>query len=211
MRTFAVAACCALLSFAVCGPQRSALAEDMPGVSTGASPDRDQLKSKWTQLKDQMKNLRGKIAEYSKQVGNLSDPKTTEAEVAALQADVSEALSETLDNGTIATLAQKILDTDKSWLADIYKHGWSPDRIALLEGRFKATIEKTQHTIDDISRVRRELVSTLKRIQNDSDYLEALARAEESEEMARVLQSLLQDLRATSDNLKAIVDDVPGV
>jgi DNA repair ATPase RecN len=178
-------------------------------ASLGAT--KDELKSKWSDLQREVGDLKGKIADYGQQIGKLSDPATSRAKVAELQADIGQALAATLDQGEIASLGQKVLDTDKSWLADIYKHGWTPDRIAMLEGKFKSAIDKTQHTLDDLAEVRRELAATLRRIQSDGDYLEALARVQQSEEMQRVLQNLLHDLQTTSENLKAIVDDAPGV
>jgi septal ring factor EnvC (AmiA/AmiB activator) len=184
---------------------------DTPAPDGAVNADRARLNTEWSKLKEQMTNLRSKVGDYTKQIGALVDPKTTRDKVAGLQADISEALAETAENGAIAALAQKILDTDKGWLADIYKHGWTLDRVAGLESKFKATIDKTEHTIEDIARVRRELAATLKRVQNDGDYLEALARADESEEMSRVLESLLRDLQSTSDNLKGLVDEGPGV
>jgi DNA repair ATPase RecN len=187
-----------------------AFAETAPDEAA-AGAAKEELKSKWSDLQREVVGLRAKIASYSQQIGELSDPKTSRAKVAELQADIGEALSATLDQGAIASLGQKVLETDKAWLADIYKHGWAPDRIAMLEGKFKSTIDKTQHTLDDLTQIRRELAATLKRIQSDGDYLEALARVEQSEEMARVLQSLLHDLQATSENLKAIVDEAAGV
>jgi phage shock protein A len=189
----------------------SAAFADTPAADGAVTADRAELNTEWSKLKEQMTNLRSKVGDYTKQIGALTDPKTARDKVAGLQADISEALSETAENGAIAVLAQKILDTDKGWLADIYKHGWTPDRVAGLESKFKATIDKTGHTIEDIARVRRELAATLKRVQNDGDYLEALARAEQSEEMSRVLQNLLRDLQSTSDNLKGLVDEGPGV
>ena len=201
-----------ILTLAACiglgAPAFAQTATDDPGA---AKADKEELKSKWGDLQKEVADLRGKIASYSDKIGELSDPKTSRAKVAELQADIGEALAATLDGGAIASLGQKVLDTDKAWLADIYKHGWAPDRIAVLEGKFKATIDKTQHTLDDLLQVRRELAATLRRIQSDGDYLEALARAEQSEEMARVLQNLLHDLQATSESLKVIVDEAAGV
>jgi len=188
-----------------------------PAIAQTAADDaaigaaKDALKSKWGELQREVGDLRGKIGAYSQQIGELSDPKTSRAKVAELQADIGQALAATLDQGEIASLGQKVLDTDKAWLADIYKHGWTPDRIAMLEGKFKSTIEKTQHTLDDLAQIRKELAATLRRIQSDGDYLEALARVQQSEEMARVLQSLLHDLQTASENLKSIFDDAPGV
>jgi DNA repair ATPase RecN len=198
----ALAACTALAS--------PAIAQTAPDdADIGAA--KEQLKSKWTDLQREVGDLRSKIDGYNQKIDELSDPKTSRAKVAELQADIGNALAATLDQGEIAKLGQKVLDTDKAWLADIYKHGWTPDRIAMLEGKFKSTIDKTQHTLDDLAQVRKELAATLRRIQSDGDYLEALARVQQSEEMTRVLQSLLHDLQAASQNLKTIVDDAPGV
>jgi DNA repair ATPase RecN len=200
-----------IIAFAACTVLAPPALAQTAGDDASVGGAKEELKSKWGDLQREVGDLRGKITSYSQQIGELSDPKTSRAKVAELQVDIGQALAATLDQGEIASLGQKVLDTDKAWLADIYKHGWPPERIAMLEGKFKSTIEKTQHTLDDLAQIRKELAATLRRIQSDGDYLEALARVQQSEEMARVLQSLLHDLQTTSDNLKSIVDDAPGV
>jgi predicted nucleic acid-binding Zn-ribbon protein len=208
---FPIVATCAFALLVAVAPMRSAMADASPDLGGASNADHATLRSQWQSLHDELDNLHKTIDNYSKEISDLSDPKATHEKVAGLQASISEALAQTAENGTITLLMQKVIDTEKNWKADIYRHDWPRSRVDFLERQFDASIGKTETAIAAISDIRKELTSTLKRIQSDDDYLEALAHVQQSDEMTHVLQDLLRDLRATSDNLSKIADGVPGV
>ncbi len=180
-RTLSIIALCSAAFFATLGPASLAVAGEVQDSGDASSRDRSDLKTEWSQLKTQLGKLRSKVEDDSKEIQSLSDPKKTQERVAGLQADISEALSETADNGKIASLARKVVDTTKGWLADAKGHGFSQEREAFLEDKFNKIIGNAEQTIVDKTAIRRELTSTLQKIQNDGDYLEALARADQGE------------------------------
>jgi DNA repair exonuclease SbcCD ATPase subunit len=176
----------------------------------GADPDRDQLKSKISKLKQTLDDLQTKVQDASKSTNELADPKTAQKTVAELQTKISEALSQTADNGDVALLAKKVLETEQGWLAGVKIHGFTAERQALLENSYNAIIADTVTTSNGLTEIRHELTDILKKMQGEQDYLEELARIDQSKEMLAVLKNLLSDLRATTDKIKVLIDGVPG-
>lgn len=173
--------------------------------------DRKELKTDTLQLKQKLSTFNEKIKNYSKEIETLTDPNTTQKTVADLQGEISEALSQTAENGRITMLAKKILETTKGWETDMRAHGYSPEREAGLEEGYKTIIENTGKTIDDITAIRQQLTETLKKLQGEQDYLDELARIDQAQKMVVVLQNLLRDMKITSDQLNVILNGTPGV
>jgi cell division protein FtsB len=203
---FIIIAFLAMSFFAAMG-----VAEEAHSSKPESDRDRKELKTDTLQLKQKLSTFNEKIKNYSKEIETLTDPKTTQKTVADLQGEISEALSQTAENGKITILAKKILETTKGWEADMRAHGFSPEREAGLEEGYKTIINNTEKTIEDITAIRQQLTDSLKKLQGEQDYLDELARIDQAQKMVVVLQNLLRDMKITSDQLNVILNGTPGV
>ncbi len=204
---FLAAICAGLLAI---HPGGSARADNETPSNAQANTDRDRLKAEASELKQKLADFNKAVEADLKSLEASTDPATARKRVEDLQSQISDALSATADNGKIGILAQKVLDTQRAWLADAKNHHFAPEREAFIEGNLKTILDETQKTVDGVHSIRKALTEQLKTLQGEQDYMEQLERINQSKEMLAVMQHLLQQLKETSDYLNVLMSGIPG-
>lgn len=150
------------------------------------------------EIRTELDNLQKKIAETSEIIDRATDLRKSRTEVQALMENVDVALASVADNGTVAQLGRKALNSAKDTLNRIKTRRYSKSREQYLVDEWSRIVGETKKATDELEKARQTVLQILKRLQKDDDYLADLIHLEKGREALAAIKDLTNYLKETA-------------
>jgi chromosome segregation ATPase len=160
-------------------------------------------------VKRNLGSLTGRIEQSTREIEKQTAPDAAKKDLAELQALIAEALGTVSDNGTVATLGQKVIDYSRAKQRQIEAETrFSAEERQYLLGEWNRIGTEAKKATDDLTNARGEFTKLLKTVQTRSDYIEELQALNNAEQMLQVIRRLADDIRNASSALKGFIQAV---